>query len=618
MADAAKPRELLTAAIRKQLTRATQQFAQAQDSLGKAQTIALADPGDNGEQDNNDVVPVGAGDEWVRLAKLTNLPVRTLQRALSSPSECKLVVSRLSPSAHEGRKVYVGEYPELTQDWPFDLQSLKKQIAEMYGGELWRFSVVDPSGRSVRDLEFRVALPPREAQPLVPEEEEVPSVFGAGGEPSDPRLSNTMDDLVNMERKRAEWAAVRNARRQMESESTAASSPAESALASRLDRMLEEMRAAGSRGGGQELAVLVEAMRAQSEMQASNLKLMVESLGAKMSAANDSQARIFEIMSKSMDDRAKSQSEVLKVQMEAKQSEMNLIMRIFGERREEKEMTMDKMLELINIGMQFKHGGAEGEDKGDWLSSAINALTSMITNQAMAQQNIPALPAPGQAGAPEAPDPEKQRLSEEIRAAAQVAAQKVVMRARAKQEAMRKRAAAQKAIGRSVPASTVPVPPPARVQPPPAADAQRVQWRGLTSEVLELVILEMEEMPPVSEAVQLMMAKAPEEWRSAICANSNSLALAKYFQPYADQGLLDQIKELYTKNPERGEWLMRQAAILRGAVIRQHEAQAAAVAAAAESGPERAPVAEPEPGPEGLDASEVEGDGQQEGDAPDA
>jgi len=581
-------RTQLVAALRKNLSKAARFHSQARDSLDKAADLALSDGAAVGSPDEPEQPALDASpaDEWVRLAQLSGLTLPTLQRRLASPSEAKLVVSREAPAVYQGQSIFCGEFPQLTQDWPFDMNALKAQISTNYGGQVWRFSIQDLNGRPIRDITFRLAIPPKNPtlEELEPEEDP-PEAFAPPDITSPPdELGSEMDGMVQFERKRAQLAAVRKSRLDMERESQ--TGPVEG----KLDQLLAAMQQR-PQGNGNELAVLLQAMQAQSSQQSESLRLVVDSIGQKLSSAQDSQVKMFEFMAKMMDSRANAQSEITKVQMESKKSEMDLIMRVVGERRDEHEMKMDKVIELIQLGMQFKQGAApaaaaeEGEGKGDWVASLINAISSMAMGQVKipADAQPPALPAPAPQPAPEPVDTEAQRQAIERMAAN--AARKIAMRVRVRNEALRRRA--QAAAGMGVPApQAAPV---SAAMPQGGVASPQAQAQALVAEILTVTLAELETCPQRSQAVMTCLTKAPREWREVIALNDDARVLGQYFKPYADPVLLGKVQEALMVNPARQNWLMSQAGILRSAIVRERAARAAAAAVPPAAPPPAAP-----------------------------
>jgi hypothetical protein len=585
----------LVTALQKQLRRAAKAHAQSREFLDRAADLAATEGddgnGEEGEEPQVDGQPVAQAEDWVRLAKLCGVAIATLQRRVSSPSECKLVVSRESPTIYEGQKIFCGEFPELTQEFPFDLPALKNSIANRYGGELWKLSIQDASGRVIRDMVLRIAITPRNPGPL---EEEGGSDGGVALLPEGvvpapvDEFDQEMEGMLQMEKRRARLAAIRKSRMEMENELPV------SRTDEKLDRVISALSGRGHDNGGGQMAVLLQAIQAQAAQQSDSLKLVLSSIGDKLSHSQDSQLKMFDVMAKMMEARASAQAEITKIQMESKKAEMDMIMKVVAERREEREMGMDKMLELLQIGMDLKRGGAEGEgEKGDWLTSLVSSVGTLITNQATGQLKLPGGEQPVAPQAPPTPaEAEAQRA--EIERMANEAARRIALKFKARREALQKRAAARRAaLGQPPP------PPPAPA--PPAPDQQRqALWTPLVTEILELAIIELEELPPRSEAVQLCFEKAPQEWRDFLVTHNDVREIGAFFRPYANEELLAQARQLLAGNEKRQEWLMAQGGILRNALIKMHEARAAAPppGASAPAGAEPVPEEEEPEAPE--------------------
>jgi len=280
---------------------------------------------------------------------------------------------------------------------------------------------------------------------------------------------------------------------------------------------------------------------------------------------------MFDLLSRMMDSKAASQAEVARVQMESKKSEMEMMLRVVDGRREDKDLAMDKMLELLQLGMQWKTGMAPpGEEpaaaeKPDWIASLVQGLATLISSKV----SIPAVDNPAAApqlpgpAAPAPPTPEAQAAREKkIADIAEAAAKAAVARHKARQEVMAARRRAQEANG-TAPEEGGAVPPPAASSLPPTEST------ALMSELLNKVIVELDTLPVRSETVQLAFDKAPMEWRAKLCATGSALELANYFKPYADMALVKQVEEKITPSPEKQQWLMTQAGTLRSAFIKQ-------------------------------------------------
>jgi len=599
--------EKMTKALRKQIGRAAQSSAEAMSEMGKAAELAQAAEG--GEAPETPGPPEKAGEvveqtpgdaEWRRLARMTQIPWTNLQRSLSTPYECRLVVIREQPQQFEGQEIPCGEFPEFSQDWPFDLNGTKAAIAAKYGGKTWRLSIQDNTGRVIRDIPFRLAADPKDPNEI--SREDLEEVVGAG-QPgaASPRVRPDMleefDEIAQLEKQRARVVGLRAMRKAMEDDAHGAGSRNDD-LGRKLDALIEASSKKNGNGDASNIALVLQAIQAQASNQAESLKMVVAGLGDKLSHQSDSQLQMFKMMAEMMKDRASSQAEITKIQMEAKKSETDLLVKMMGEQRAEKEMNIDKVLELIQMGINMKgdggggggEGDEEGEGKNDWLATLVGSLGTLISGQATQGLKIPAQ----EPGLPSQPvlTPEEVELRRKIiETEAQKAAANIVARERARHAALRQRQQAAAAVQRTRSA-------PAGAAAEPISADKAAAWKGLVTEILETVILELDELPAQSEAVKLAFEKAPPEWRVQLATNDSARALGAFFQPFADPALLAKIQEDVGENLAAKQWLMTQAGILRGACIRQmQQAQQAAPAEAATPAAPPSPPAPPVGGP---------------------
>ena len=539
------------------------------------------DPGEilteDGE-DENRLAPTEK--DWRMLGGFTGLNFRRLMsdRRDLNPLECTLEIYRESPSFQAGRAITCGHLAEYNSDWPFPkFNVLLCEVGKRYGGGRYSFRVYDSNHSLIRGRILPIAGDAKNPAPL-PEQQaddaergqvmfmEPPGGNGSSGDepPEDRTEADNFEDIAKREEQMARIAALRKQRIDMERSSY--EPPREPATPPPLLTAIEAMSAklddkGSDRNNG--LALVLATMQQSQAQMMDSLKMVIAGIGDKLASERSSQTEMFKLLVQMSDSRSMAGAEIAKVQMEAKKSEMDLMLKMFGERREQQEMNLDKMLELLNMGMELKQGinrgGAEGEGEGggegDWLTKAISGLTTIISQQAMGGSKIPEVnPEPAELPAP---DPEQQKQF--IEAAAARAAATIAKKAHARQAQLRLKLAAQRARARAAPAAPA-APPPA---PAPAPMDPETYKRAVMHQVLAIVHAELDAPPKLSAAVKFALQRAPADWKATMLRTDDARELGAYFRPYCEDALIQAIGAKLAGSEPKQQWLMLQAGTLR-------------------------------------------------------
>jgi len=568
--------------------------------------------------------------DWLNLASVAGVTVSQLKaRRGLDPYSCTIVVERVKPNIYHGKPVPVGLIPGLRFTFPFNLTQIEQEIASLYGGEQFMLRLRSNFGKTIRTIPLTIAMPPKNFSGGEEEEEEEAEPEDNGSSSGVRELKQKVEEeeltteLLRRRRQRLEAQQEVDQLEPTEEEETA-EAPTEFDVSqevqrrvqeareeliqeyevkAEIQRLRDEVRNAKKDDGGGNMQLIVTAMQTQTNAMLEGLKMVVQNVADQVKDMQRSGQAQAEIMARAQTVSGEAQAKIMQAMMDAKGGQVELVMKLLGDKRERDDMTIDRITNLIMTGMELKAGLAEGKEGGggggdDWLNVALKSLTDLITKKTLADTSIPALPGPQQP----AVDVEAQKKF--IEAEAQKAAAKVV--AKAKQEALR-RAAAKKAqavtaAGAPTPATpalpAVPATPVAPVAPtaPVAEEGDAVEVpedaeegdtleveesphssdpnarrRALLSRVLSIVLSEMEDMPLESEAIEFALTSMPADWRRKIAVTDNALEFMEFFKPYADIALVEQIKNKAKASETQKKWLMQQAGILRGAVQEAEE-----------------------------------------------
>lgn len=556
--------------------------------------------------------------DWLNLASVAGIPVGSLkQRSGIDPYNCTIVVERIKPNIYRGKPVPTGLIPGCRFTFPFNLTAIEQEIASLYGGEQYMLRLRNNYGKTIRTIPLTIAMPPKNISDEEHQGDEPGN--GAGGPVGDLRQKVDEERLTTQllqERRRRLEAQQEVEELEPDEEGVEEAAPSsfdinqeverrvqeareelvqEYEVKAEIARLRDEVRNKKSDDGSGNMQIIVTAMQTQTNAMIEGLKMVVTNVADQVKEMQRSSQTQAEVMARAQSVASEAQSKIIQAMMDSKGGQVELVMKLLGDKREREDMTIDRITNLIMTGMELKAGLAGKENGGggdDWLNVAIKSLTDLITKKSLSEQSIPALPPPQQTV-----DEAAQRRLIELEA--QKAAAKIV--AKAKQDALRRAAAAKAAAAAqpgAAPANLVPLPAsspaaaavlaaaPAptegdavevpeeedegdtlEVEESPVSADPNARRRVVLSQVLTIVLEEMDDMPLESEAVDFALNAMPADWRQKIATTDNALALMEFFKPYADMSLVDKIKSKAQKNPQQQTWLMQQAGILRGAVV---------------------------------------------------
>lgn len=639
MPETAKQR--LISSIRKKALRAAKASGEARSQLEEV-ADALVDDEQEAEEERpktprsvpedeqveeSDVDPESVPyKDWLNLASVAGVPVSSLKlRRGLDPYNCTIAVERVKPSMFRGKSVPTGLIPGCRFSFPFNLTQIEQEIASLYGGEQYNLRLRTNFGKTLRTIPLTIAMPPKNISEAEEQRDsgdgDDEHNNGGRGPVSELRQKVREEELTTeLLRRRRQRLEAQQEVEELEPSEEAEAEPAPSEfdinqeverrvqtareelvqeyeVKAELKSLREEIRNSrrGEEGGGGMSAVLAS-MQSQTNVMLEGLKMVVTNVADQMKdmqRGNQSQLEnILKIQTVSQD----AQARVQQTLFDAKKGELELVMKLVGDKREREDMTIDRITNLIMTGMELKAGMAGKESGGDdWLNVAIKSLTDLITKKTLADTSIPALPAPS--GAPSVDAEEQRRI---IEVEAQKAAAKIV--AKTRRDALARAAAkaaaapvapvapavaptgaapAQPAPAASVPVAsgpagdTVEVPEEdededgdtLEVEESPLSSDPVARRRALMSQVLAVVLTEMDDMPLESQCIDFALTSMPADWRQKIAVTDNALELAEFFKPFADLSLIEQIKTKAKSTPAQKDWLIRQAGILRGAVV---------------------------------------------------
>lgn len=566
--------------------------------------------------------------EWRNLSAATGKTVQSLQlRADLEPRKTTLEVHRTAPFSFEGKAILLGQLPGFTYQFPFNLGEIRRQVNGIMGGGKFALKVYDHNSREIGASFAEFADEPRnppkvrnaeeEAPTALPEEPRGEPLGGPGGE-QDGLMRMTPNQLDEVIAQR-----IQAAREEMGRDFDLRTELAE------LRRSIVNVAAKPSGGDNGGLQLLAQTMM-------EGLKLALTGMGDKLAGVQESQTKSLEMMMKLNDARAQSQAEITKIQMEAKKSETDLLMKVFGDQRDKEELKADRVLEILQMGMGFAERlqrPPESENKEGWLEEGLKGLINVFANRAVEAQKIPQVQLPLGSG-PEPPSQTPEEIAAQrkfIEETAARAAARIAQKVKAREAALKAKLATQRKAapvqpapvppptgGLAAPAQPVPAasppPPVAAPAPPPAeeeitelteqeldeamgeaesaqapevpplpADPEQAK-RVVLNTALKLVVQEMGTKPPLSSAVRYLLKTAPPDWCAKFISTENAGELADYFKPYADPALVKEIKDRATADAKATGWLTNQAGLLQ-AYLKQMVAGAQPPAAAKEGQP---------------------------------
>jgi hypothetical protein len=601
----------------------SQQQQQPEEEPSKLRQQPLSDT-EESEEDRADKNAIPYRD-WLNLSAVAGQPVSVLKmRQGLDPYNCVIVVERIKPSLYRGKPVPVGLIPGCQFTFPFDLTKIEQEVAALYGGEQYILRLRNHLGKTLRTIPLTIAMAPKSIGGSMEGLEEE-------GEEEDERGNGPLVDLrrkVKEEKLTTDLLRERRNRLEAQREVSEVEPPEnngeeeesvssafgidqevqrrvqeareeltqEYEVKAELARLRDEIRNRKTDDGGGNMNLIVTSMQTQTNAMLEGLKMVVTNVADQVKEMQRSSQMQAEIMARSQAVASDAQGKIMQAMMDAKGGQVELVMKLMGDRREREDLGIDRITNLIMTGMELKAGLAEKQGGGgggdDWLNVAIKSLTDLITKKSLSEQSIPALPPPQQTV-----DEAAQRKLIEVEA--QKAASRIV--AKAKQDSLRRAAAAKAAQAvpgavvvpaqsGAAPAGSTPATVPAavlstadgdavefpedegegdtlEVEESPVSADPTARRRVLLSQVLTIILDEMDDMPLESEAIDYALNSMPAEWRQKIATTDNALAFMEFFKPYADISLVEKIRDKAKTSPKQQEWLMQQAGILRGAVV---------------------------------------------------